>query len=123
MGRLLHEAAGRRNGWDVAPVQSGEPQRPAGSRSAPRYIYAVTGRHTEAREELARLTLLARDRRVFPWRSAIVHLGLGEHDQALELIEQASRDRDWQVRLLPVEPFLDPLRPNSRSRALVEKVH
>jgi hypothetical protein len=49
-------------------------------------------------------------------------MGLGEHDGALDLIEQAYRNRDWQVRMLPVEPILDPLRSHPRFRMLADKV-
>jgi hypothetical protein len=53
----------------------------------------------------------------------VIYVGLGEYDRALDLIEQAVRDRDWQVRMLPVEPILDPLRSHSRFRALADKLH
>jgi eukaryotic-like serine/threonine-protein kinase len=86
------------------------------------YIHAVTGRQAEARKGLERLTLLSRTQNVSPWHSAIIHMGLGEHDRALDLIEQAYRDRDWQVRMLPVEPILDPLRSDPRFRVLADKV-
>jgi TolB-like protein/Flp pilus assembly protein TadD len=86
------------------------------------YIHAVTGRQTEARKGLGRLTLLSRTQNVSPWHSAIIHMGLGEHDGALDLIEQAYRNRDWQVRMLPVEPILDPLRSHPRFRVLADKV-
>jgi serine/threonine protein kinase/tetratricopeptide (TPR) repeat protein len=86
------------------------------------YIQAVMGRQTEARKVLGRLTLLSRTQNVSPWHSAIIHMGLGEHDRALDLIEQAYRDRDWQVRMVPVEPLLDPLRSHPRFRVLVDKL-
>jgi eukaryotic-like serine/threonine-protein kinase len=86
------------------------------------YIHAVSGRQTEARKGLDRLTLLSRAQNASSWHSAIIHMGLGEHERALDLIEQAYRDRDWQVRMLPVEPLLDPLRPHPRFRVLADKV-
>ena len=86
------------------------------------YVHAVTGRQAEARKGLDRLALLSRTQNVSPWHSAIIHLGLGEHDRALDLIEQAYRDRDWQVRMLPVEPILEPLRSHPRFHALADKV-
>jgi tetratricopeptide (TPR) repeat protein len=86
------------------------------------YIYAVTGRHEEARQVLERLQQLSPDQNISPWHSAIVHLGLGEHDRAMDLIEQAYQARDWQVRMLPVEPLLDGLRSHPRFRALLDKM-
>lgn len=52
----------------------------------------------------------------------MVHLALGEHDRALDLLEQVYRERAWELRLLRVEPLFDPLRSNPRFAALVEKV-
>jgi TolB-like protein/tetratricopeptide (TPR) repeat protein len=86
------------------------------------YIHAVTGRKAEARKGLDRLALLSRTQNVSSWHSAIIYIGLGEHDRALDLIEQAYRDHDWEVRMLPVEPLLDPLHSHSRFRALSDKV-
>jgi hypothetical protein len=40
----------------------------------------------------------------------------------MDLIEQAYQARDWQVRMLPVEPLLDGLRSQPRFRALVDKM-
>ena len=71
---------------------------------------------------LDRLQQLSRNQNISPWHSAIVHLGLGEHDRAMDLIEEAYRARDWQVRMLPVEPLLDGLRSHPRYRALAEKM-
>jgi TolB-like protein len=86
------------------------------------YIHAVTGRKAEARKGLDRLALLSRTQNVSSWHSAIIHMGLGEHDRALDLIEQAYRDHDWQVRMLPVEPLLDPLHSHPRFRVLADRV-
>jgi tetratricopeptide (TPR) repeat protein len=86
------------------------------------YIHAVTGRQTEARKVLGRLTLLSQTQNVSAWHAAIIHMALGEHDAALDSIEQAYRDRDWQVRMVPVEPLLDDLRSHPRFRVLADKL-
>jgi TolB-like protein/Tfp pilus assembly protein PilF len=86
------------------------------------YIHGRTGRRPEARKELDRLKLLSREQHVSPWHFAIVHLGLGEHDRTLDLLEEAYRHRAWQLRLLRVEPMFDSLQSNARFRALADKV-
>jgi eukaryotic-like serine/threonine-protein kinase len=83
------------------------------------YIDAVSGRHAAARDILERLS---REQNLSPWHFAIIHIGLGEHDRAIDLLEQAYQARDWQVRMLPVEPLLDPLRSHPRFRVLADKV-
>ena len=55
---------------------------------------------------LERLRALANPERL-PWHPAIIHLGLGEHDRAIDAHGAGVSDRDWQLRMLPVEPLLD----------------
>lgn len=86
------------------------------------YIYAVSGREAEARARLTALDELARTEYVSPWHPAIVHLGLGEIEHALDLLEQAYEQRGRELRLLPVEPIFNPIRSHPRFVALVEKV-
>jgi serine/threonine-protein kinase len=86
------------------------------------YIHGITGRYEEAQQVLDRLHVPSRTQNVSPWHAAVIHLGLGEHDRALALMEQSYQHRDWQVRMLPVEPMFDSLRSHPRFRALLEKV-
>jgi TolB-like protein/Tfp pilus assembly protein PilF len=79
------------------------------------YIHAVTGRQDAAREFLDQARLSA-------WQRAVVHIGLGEHDRAIELLAQAEADRPWEFRMIPVEPLFEPLRNDRRFIALVEKL-
>ncbi|MDQ3697992.1 MAG: hypothetical protein M3373_08220 [Gemmatimonadota bacterium] len=53
---------------------------------------------------------------------AIIHLGLGETERALDLLEQAAAERNWHLRLLKVEPIFDPVRSDPRFKALLTTV-
>jgi len=101
--------------------QVGAGQRPADVETLRAMIYAMTGRPAEARKGLEKLHVLSPGQ-PSRWHPAMIHLALGEHDRALDLLEQVYRDRGWELRLLRVEPLFDPLRSNSRFAALVEKV-
>jgi hypothetical protein len=59
---------------------------------------------------------------VSQFHSAVIHIGLGEKDRALDLLWEAYRDRTWHVGLLKVEPLFDPVRSDPRFQALLEKV-
>jgi adenylate cyclase len=100
----------------------GTGQRQADVETLRGYVHAVSGRPAEARIALEKLKRLAPDRHVSPWHLAMVHLALGERDRALDLLEQAYRDRAWELRLLAVEPLFDSLRSSPRFDALIEKV-
>ena len=84
---------------------------------------ATTGRQNEAREILARLTEAAKTRYVSPYAFAVIHLALGEKDQALDWLEKAARDHAGpQINLIKVDPYLDPLRGDPRFETLVSAI-
>jgi TolB-like protein len=56
-----------------------------------------------------------------PFNLAIVHLGLGELDRAIDLLEQASADDSQWMMYLKVDHIFDPLRANPRFIALMKK--
>ena len=86
------------------------------------YIHGVTARQTQARQALDKLQRLSREKGISPWHSAIIHVGLGEHNRAIDLLEEAYRARDWQLRMLPHEPLFDALRSHPRFQTLVNKM-
>ncbi len=52
----------------------------------------------------------------------MVHLGLGEYDEAIEQLEAAYAQRNSQLIYLPAGPWFDPLRDRPRFRALMERI-
>jgi TolB-like protein/DNA-binding winged helix-turn-helix (wHTH) protein/Flp pilus assembly protein TadD len=61
------------------------------------YAYGVTGRRPEALEILARLEKLSREHYVSPQDFAVIHLGLGDKDQAMAWLEKAYEERAFEV--------------------------
>jgi TolB-like protein/DNA-binding winged helix-turn-helix (wHTH) protein/Tfp pilus assembly protein PilF len=86
------------------------------------YVLARAGRQHEARAMLETIRRTSKPRDPAPIRIALVHIGLGETDQAFEWLEKAFEARDWQMALLNVEPAFDDLRSDRRFAALVERV-
>src|SRR4030095_279238 len=72
--------------------------------------YAAAGRQHDARAALNRLTQMAEHSYVSPYHRALIHLHLGERDEALNLLREAVEVKDAWVVWLGVEPQLDPLR-------------
>ncbi len=87
------------------------------------YLHARLEQPDEARRVLARLELLSQDRTANSFGKALIHIGLGEHDRALNLLEQAAEERTWHLGMLKVEPILDPLRGEPRFQALLKKLN
>jgi tetratricopeptide (TPR) repeat protein len=86
------------------------------------YLLAVTGRQAEARTRLAELERLARTTYVPAGAIALVHIGLGETDEALDWLERGYATRDVWLLWLKVHPVFDPLRSEPRFKRLEEKV-
>jgi hypothetical protein len=53
---------------------------------------------------------------------AVVHIGLGESDAAIQWLSRAVDERNWQVGFLAVDPLYDPVRTDARFRSLVTRV-
>jgi TolB-like protein/Flp pilus assembly protein TadD/predicted Ser/Thr protein kinase len=82
-------------------------------------IYAVSGREAKARQVLAELEELSREKYASPFPVALVHAGLGEKDSAFEWLEKACEKRDHWVETLKVHPVLDGLRGDERYSKLL----
>lgn len=84
--------------------------------------YALLDRATEARDILGELTELSVQRYVDPTYPALVHLGLGEHDEALSRLEEAYADHSAWIVHLKAEPMFDAVRTDPRFTSLLERV-
>jgi adenylate cyclase len=94
----------------------------AGNGEGLAYAQAVAGRHAEARRRLAELKRLAQTTYVSPGAIALIHIGLGENDEALDWLERGYATRDTWLHWLKVHPVFDPLRSEPRFKRLQEKV-
>ena len=79
------------------------------------HAYAVAGRSDEAREVLHELMRIAETRYVSQYDLALIHLGLGEADEAIAWLERGYSERDHQMIFLKVDPRFDPLRSQPRA--------
>jgi len=87
------------------------------------HLYAKIGRRDEALAMFDRLRQTSKERYVSPYNFCLVHVGLGQKDQAIQLLEQTYEDRDgYNLAFLKIDQFLDPLRGHPRFEALVQKV-
>jgi TolB-like protein/DNA-binding winged helix-turn-helix (wHTH) protein len=91
--------------------------------SALAHAQALSGSHGEALKLLAQLETLSRKQYVSPYYVAIVYLGLGKNDLAMNWLEKAYADRSNGLVFLKVEPELDPLRSDHRFISLQNKLN
>jgi serine/threonine-protein kinase len=87
------------------------------------HAYAAAGKPAEARRILEDLHALAKKRYVLPYGFALIHIGLGENEEALEWLERACQDRNGMMAFLQVEPRFDPLRDDPRFQDLLRRMN
>jgi len=87
------------------------------------HAMASAGNQNEAREMLGKLTEIAKTRYISGYSFAVIHLALGEKDQALDWLEKDAREQTgFEINFIKVDPYLDSMRGDPRFEALVQKV-
>ncbi|HEY6155005.1 MAG TPA: tetratricopeptide repeat protein [Candidatus Udaeobacter sp.] len=85
--------------------------------------YARAGKRNEAEQILAHLIEEGKTRYVSAYNLALMYLGLGEKEHALDALERAySEGAGNDIYCIRVDPMLDELRGNPRFEALAEKI-
>ncbi len=84
--------------------------------------HALAGRTAEAEVLLGRLHAMSRERYVALTTFAVIHLGLGEKEKALEWLERACERHDLPLANIGVHPVYDSLRSEPRFQKLLERV-
>jgi TolB-like protein/Flp pilus assembly protein TadD len=86
------------------------------------WAYGASGQAEEAGEVLSELDTRRRERYVRSLCFALVHIGLGDLDEALDWLEKAYEERDTYMVHLNIDPTFDCLRSHPRFIALLKKV-
>ena len=85
-------------------------------------VYAAVGEKGKARQVLRELVRISARRYVCPYEIAIIHIGLGEKDEAFRLLEKGFQDRSICMPFTKVDPRLAPLRSDARYADLVRRI-
>src|SRR6266581_4689432 len=86
------------------------------------YVYAVSGRRSEAQNIVAEIESLWKRRYFSPVDVALVHAGLGNKDEAFAWLTKAYESRDPQLIWIKVEPELEGLHSDPRFAELLRRV-
>jgi serine/threonine-protein kinase len=86
------------------------------------HCYAMAGQRRQARNLLTELVQLSNQQYVPFTTLALIHIGLGECDRAMEWLEKAYERKESSLVYLNVYPTYDNLRHDSRFRALIRRM-
>jgi TolB-like protein/Flp pilus assembly protein TadD len=85
--------------------------------------YGVNGRKDDAQKILAKLVESRAQRFTPAYSLALVCIGLGDHDQAINWLEESYREHDGNnIAAIRIDPSLAPLHGNPRFEAIAEKI-
>jgi TolB-like protein/Flp pilus assembly protein TadD len=85
------------------------------------YILAKLGQNEEARNVIATLDSISRERYIPPYTTALIYAGLNQRDEVFEWLQRAFEARDVHLIFLPVDPKWKEFRADPRFIALVQK--
>ena len=84
--------------------------------------YAASGKKVEAQKILTELKEMAKQTYVSSYDLAILYVGLGDNEHALEQLNKAYEDRAGWIMDINVEPVFDSLRSDPRFAELVSRM-
>ena len=87
------------------------------------YLFAKTGRTQETEEIIRRFNEIAKTQYVVRYHIATIHAALGDKDKAFAELEKSFEQHDWFLHQLKVDPFIDPLRNDPRSKQILKRLN
>jgi hypothetical protein len=86
------------------------------------YCHAVAGDRARARELLAELEVMEEMAYVSPVSRAMIYVGLGENESAIDALESGLRERAFLTPWLAIDKTWDPLRSQPRFAQLIDRI-
>jgi serine/threonine-protein kinase len=87
-------------------------------------VYGLMGQRDSATAVLSELMEMSEQGETYvaPDLIALAHIGLGQHEEAMDWLEKAWDEREQGLIHLKMSPWYDPLRSHPRFQALMEKM-
>jgi TolB-like protein/Tfp pilus assembly protein PilF len=117
-------ASQRRYGESIAELEKAVALAPSSPQflAALGHVRALSGDRAAAVQALETLQARARSAYVSPYALAILHVGLGNKDAALDMLDAAYLERDPWLSILRVQPRVQSLHADPRFEALLVKI-
>jgi TolB-like protein/Flp pilus assembly protein TadD len=86
------------------------------------HAHGLAGRHAEAQKILVELTNRSKTKYVPSYQFAVIHVGLGQNERAIDALEEAYSERSTLLGYLKMDPRFDPLRSDPRFQNLMSRI-
>jgi tetratricopeptide (TPR) repeat protein len=86
------------------------------------HAYGLAGKPGKAQKIVDELLTRAKTEYVSAWAIAVIYIGMGETDSAMEWLEKAYQDRNASLVWLKVNPEFDPIRSDPRFKDLLARL-
>jgi len=106
----------------IKALEASQPERNARYLAYLGYAYAAAGNEKRAREILADLIVRSGKQYVSSFAIALVHVGLGEQQAAIDRLERAYQDHAFELAHLNLTPAFNSLRADPRFQNLLSKL-
>jgi TolB-like protein/Flp pilus assembly protein TadD len=87
------------------------------------WVLAFLGKKDEAHAVKRRIDELSQAGYVSPFSLIFLHLGLGEPEQVVRLLESAEQERELWISFINVDPRFEPVRQNPKFRQLLKRIN
>ena len=87
------------------------------------HAFAVSGKSSEAHKIMDLLEARAAQSYVSSYCGAVIHVGLGDKQRAIQWLEKAYEDRARELVMLNIEPLVDTLRSDVRFQNLLRRMN
>ena len=103
-------------------MEKASARRQANALASLGHLYGVMGRKQEANKILKELRMRAPQENISGYQIALVHIGLGETQEALGALRQAYRERSTLLTYIGMDPRFDPLRSDPAFQELLRRI-
>jgi tetratricopeptide (TPR) repeat protein len=86
------------------------------------HALGLAGEHKEARILADYYSKISNDTYVPPVQRAFIHIGLGEYNKSIALLEEAYKEKSWFIVFIQVEPWYDPIKKDSRFQDIIDRM-
>jgi len=87
------------------------------------HALGLAGEYATAKQMADFYALKSRDQYLPPVQRSFIHIGIGEYDEAIRLLEQAYDEKSWFLAFIQAEPWYDPIREDERFVRIVNKMN